>query len=133
MDKIIIALFIGVIAGIIDIIPMIIQKMNKWAVVSAFSHWVFLGLIIPFVSWSITSWLKGMIIGLAAAVPVLLMVAPQEKKAIIPISIMSALLGAGIGFAGSFFGSSKFDARTIQQIMGVVIIIAILFLLKEIL
>ena len=37
------------------------------------------------------------------------------------------------GFAGSFFGSSKFDARTIQQIMGVVIIIAILFLLKEIL
>ena len=46
MDKILIALLIGVVAGLIDVIPMIIQKMEKSANLSAFSHWVVLGLII---------------------------------------------------------------------------------------
>lgn len=42
--------------------------------------------------------------------------------------IFAVLIG---GFAGSYCGSSKFASRTIQKIMGVVIIIAILFLLKD--
>ena len=37
------------------------------------------------------------------------------------------------GFAGSYFGSSKYEAKTIQKIMGTVIIIAIIFLLRKIL
>jgi len=37
------------------------------------------------------------------------------------------------GFLGSYFGSNKFDPKTIQKMMGVVIIIATIFLLKEIL
>ncbi len=37
------------------------------------------------------------------------------------------------GFAGSYLGSSKFNAKTIQKIMGIVVVIAIIFLLKEIL
>jgi len=35
MNEILIALLIGIVAGIIDIIPMIIQKMNKYANLSA--------------------------------------------------------------------------------------------------
>jgi len=37
------------------------------------------------------------------------------------------------GFAGSYFGSSKYEAKTIQKMMGVVIIISIIFLLRKIL
>jgi len=98
-----IALLIGIVAGIIDVIPMIIQKMDKYANLSAFTHWVMLGLIIPFVSWNITPWLKGLLIAELAAVPVLLMVAQQDKKAIIPIAAMSAFLGAAVGFVGGQF------------------------------
>ncbi|MBC8257370.1 MAG: sulfite exporter TauE/SafE family protein [Candidatus Marinimicrobia bacterium] len=36
------------------------------------------------------------------------------------------------GFTGSYFGSFKFNAQTIQKIMGVVIIIAIMFLFRKI-
>jgi uncharacterized membrane protein YfcA len=36
------------------------------------------------------------------------------------------------GIAGSYLGSSKFNAKTIQRIMGVVIIVAIIFLLRKI-
>jgi len=103
MNEILIALLIGTIAGIIDVIPMIIQKMDKSANLSAFIHWVVLGLIIPFVSWDIAPWLKGLIIAEISAVPILLIVAPKDKKAVIPISIMSAVLGVGVGLAGAYF------------------------------
>ncbi len=103
MNEILIALLIGIVAGIIDIIPMIIQKMNKYANLSAFFHWVVLGLIIPFVAWDISPWLKGLIIAEISAVPILFMVAKEDKKAIIPITAMSAILGIGIGVASSYF------------------------------
>ncbi len=103
MNDVLIALLIGVMAGIIDVIPMLIQKMNKAANLSAFTHWVVLGLIIPFVSWDIAPWLKGLVIAELSAVPVLFMVGAGDKKAVLPIVAMSALLGAAVGVAGKFF------------------------------
>ncbi len=103
MDKIFIALFIGIIAGIIDVVPMIIQKMKRNANLSAFFHWVVLGVIIPFVSWDIASWLKGLIIAEISAIPVLFMVIEDDKKAIVPITVMSAILGILVGLAGKYF------------------------------
>ncbi len=37
------------------------------------------------------------------------------------------------GFAGSYYGALKFEAKTIQKVMGTVIIIAIIFLFRKIL
>jgi hypothetical protein len=103
MNGILTALLIGIVAGIIDVIPMIIQKMNKTANLSAFFHWVVLGLIIPFVSWNIAPWLKGLIIAEISAVPILFIVAAEDKKAIIPIAAMSAVLGIAVAIAGAEF------------------------------
>ncbi len=103
MKEILIALTIGIIAGIIDVIPMIIQKMEKSANLSAFSHWIVLGLIIPFVSWDIAAWLKGLIIAEISAIPLLFIIASKDKKAILPITIMSAILGIAIAIAGKTF------------------------------
>jgi len=103
MSKIFIALLIGITAGIIDIIPMIIQKESKFATSSAFVHWIVLGLIIPFVNWGIAPWLTGLIIGELSGIPVALMVFPKDKKALAPILIMSAILGTLVGFAGGKF------------------------------
>lgn len=96
MKDIGVALIIGIIAGIIDATPMLIQKMDKFACLSAFLHWIFLGLIIPFVNWGIQPWLTGLIIGLLAAIPVITMIYKQGKKAAIPILFMSAVLGIGV-------------------------------------
>ncbi|HBS85113.1 MAG: hypothetical protein A2W91_01370 [Bacteroidetes bacterium GWF2_38_335] len=97
------ALAIGIAAGIIDVVPMIIQKLNRTACASAFMQWVFLGLVIPFVAWNIEPWLKGIIIAELALIPVLIIVSSADKKAIIPMLIFSAILGAGVGFAGDYF------------------------------
>lgn len=103
MNNILIALCIGVAAGIIDVTPMIIQKLDKTANWSAFIHWVVLGLIIPFVHWDIDPWLKGLIIGVLTTVPVMIIVAQNGKKALIPMTLFSAILGTGVGIAGSYF------------------------------
>ena len=103
MNDILIALTIGIIAGIIDVLPMIIQKLDKFSNLSAFSHWVILGLIIPFVDWSIEPWLKGLILGEISAIPIMLMVYPKDKKALIPMIIFSAILGVGVAIAGAKF------------------------------
>ena len=47
-----------------------------------------------------------------------------DSKFILPL-ILAVLIG---GFLGSYFGSVKYDARTIQKIMGGIIIFAIIFL-----
>lgn len=103
MNQILIALIIGICAGIIDSIPMLIQKLDKSATLSAFTHWVVLGLIIPFVNWNIAPWLTGLIIGELTALPVIAMIFKQDKKATFPILIMSAILGIGVAVAGAKF------------------------------
>ena len=103
MNSFLIALSIGAVAGIIDVVPMIMQKMDKTACISAFLQWLFLGLIIPFVSWDMLPWLKGLIIAFIMAIPIMIIVYPEDHKAIIPISVFSILLGAGVGYAGSVF------------------------------
>jgi len=103
MENILIALAIGIVAGIIDVTPMIIQKLDKTANWSAFTHWVVLGLIIPFVQWDIQPWLKGMIIGLLTTLPVMIIVGAKDKKSLIPMTLFSAVLGIGVGIVGSIF------------------------------
>jgi len=97
MNKLIISILIGVIAGIIDVIPMIIQKLDKSANWSAFIHWVVLGIIISYIDMPITPWLKGLIIAELTAIPIIIIVAKGEFKAIIPIVVMSAILGVLVG------------------------------------
>ena len=103
MNNILIALTIGIIAGIIDVVPMIIKKLDKVSNLSAFAHWVILGLIIPFVDWNIEPWLKGLILGELSAIPIMIMVYPKDKKALIPMIIFSAILGVGVAIAGAKF------------------------------
>jgi hypothetical protein len=103
MSKIFIALIIGIIAGTIDVVPMIIQRIDKYACMSAFVQWIVLGLIIPYVNWDVQPWLKGLVIAEMAALPIMIIVFANEPKSIIPIAIFSAVLGILVGIAGARF------------------------------
>ena len=58
MNDLLIAIIIGLVAGLIDVTPMVIMKLEKVANISAFVHYFVLGLIIPFVGWDMTPWLN---------------------------------------------------------------------------
>lgn len=103
MHNLFIAILIGIVAGAIDALPMVIQKMDKMASLSAFAHYFVLGIIIPFVQWDIAGWLTGLIVALLSAIPVMTMVLPKEKKAFYPMLMSAIFLGAGIGWIGEMF------------------------------
>ncbi len=103
MNDFVIAAIIGLIAGLIDVIPMLIRKLDKRDSISAFIHYFALGLIIPFVNWEMAPWIKGIIIALLTSIPIMIIVHPKDKKAIIPMMLFSLILGAGIGIAGAKF------------------------------
>ncbi len=103
MSNFLIAIIIGLVAGLIDIIPMLIKRLDKRDIISAFIHYFALGLIIPFVNWEIAPWLKGLVIALLSAIPIMIIVYPKDKKAILPMLVFSLILGAGIGLAGAKF------------------------------
>jgi hypothetical protein len=101
MKNLSIALSIGLIAGVIDVIPMLFQGIDKFACLSAFIQWLVLGLIIPFIKWKIAPWLKGLLVGELAALPIMILVFEKEPVSIIPIMIFSAVLGTFVGIAGA--------------------------------
>ncbi len=103
MNDFLIAVLIGLAAGLIDVTPMIIMKLEKVANISAFTHYFVLGLIIPFIEWGLNPWITGIIVSLITALPVMIIVFPKDKKALIPMTIFSIFLGAGIGLAGARF------------------------------
>jgi hypothetical protein len=103
MKNIFIALIIGISAAIIDVVPMIIQQIDKSACISAAIQWIVLGLIIPYVNWDMQPWLKGLLIGEMAALPILILVFAKDPKSVIPIILFSAILGTMVGLAGAKF------------------------------
>lgn len=105
MSKLFISLGIGIVAGTIDIIPMIIQKLDKYANISAFVHWVVLGIIISYIQLPFSPWLKGIIVAEISALPIIIIVSKNDPKSIIPILIMSAILGAFVGITTAKFAN----------------------------
>ncbi len=107
MKKIAIGLLIGTIAGIIDVTPMVFMDLGLYANSSAFFHWLVLGLIIPFVSWDLYGWIKGALIGVISAVPIIIMTLEKGTSSILPILVSSLVLGALMGIAGQRFISDR--------------------------
>lgn len=101
MTEILLSILLGAVAGAIDVVPMI-KTSPKFASVLVFAQWIFLGLIIPFVGWAIAPWLKGLVLGTLGMVPIMILVFPRNPKKIPGIAIFGAVLGALIGYCGTF-------------------------------
>jgi len=98
MKKVLLSLLAGIVIGVIDIIPMIIQHLPWYETVSAFSLWV----IVSFFNYStdikVKGFLKGMIISFCFWIPALFLVFPQGIDLLIMISATNLVLGAILGF-----------------------------------
>lgn len=103
MDRLIFSVIVGLVAGIIDIIPMIIQKLPRRSVVSAFFHYLFVSIIIlnvdiPHIVW----WLEGGIVGLALTIPMLIQIGDSDGKSLPIIAFNAVLLGTLVGLVGHY-------------------------------
>lgn len=103
MKTILLTCLIGIIAGAIDILPMIKMKLDRYSIASAFVFYFILPFVILNIDlFGLVWWLKGGVTGLAMAAPTIIMVAKEDKKSAPPMLIMSAVLGTLIGIAGHF-------------------------------
>jgi len=103
MREFFLTLLIGIAAGILDVLPMIKMKLDKYSIASAFVFY----LILPFVIFNlnlygIVWWMKGGMIGVGLALPVIILVAREDKKSMVPMVVMSIILGTVISTAGYY-------------------------------
>ena len=103
MDIIIIGLILGILAGIIDLIPMYIKKLTWDAKLSAFSMWIIAGFLISITNLPVPGFLKGIIISFLVLVPCAFIIGWKKPMNIIPIAIMTLTLGAALGYLIQIF------------------------------
>jgi len=113
MKKIKIGLLSGLIAGIIDVIPMIMQKLTWDANISAFTMWIVAGFLISTNDLKINSIIKGIMIAFLVLLPTSILIGWKEPVSLIPISLMTTILGGLLGFTVSRF--SKAEENKLHQ------------------
>ncbi len=105
MREVLMSLLVGAVAGAIDIGPMIKMKLSKYAVVSAFMQWVILGLMIPRTSlFGLNGWINGSVVAVLLCVPIVILVAEDDKKSVPIIVVTSIVLGGIVGLVSSLLG-----------------------------
>jgi hypothetical protein len=95
MKKVLLSVTLGIIAGIIDVTPMLVRGVNWYSALSPFLHWIVMGFIITYTVLGIKPWLKGLIVAEISVIPIAFQ---YDIKTVIAIVIMSAILGSLIGF-----------------------------------
>jgi len=96
--KIMFGVGLGIIAGLIDLIPMIIQDLPWNANLSAFSMWVIIGFLVSVTELKINEILKSILIAFLVLFPNLFIIGIQNPISIFPIAIMTLLLSSILGF-----------------------------------
>ncbi|OFX89547.1 MAG: hypothetical protein A2W99_14580 [Bacteroidetes bacterium GWF2_33_16] len=95
--KIMFGIGLGIIAGLIDLIPMIIQDLSWNANLSAFSMWIIIGFLVSVTEINTNEVLKSMLIAILVLLPNLFIIGVKDPLSIIPIVIMTLILSSMIG------------------------------------
>ena len=99
MKKITLGIILGFLAGVIDLIPMFIQKLTWDANLSAFSLWIIVGFLISTSNLKMNSILKGVIISFLVLIPSAFIIGWKEPFSLLPIVIMTLILGGILGYS----------------------------------
>lgn len=107
MPRLMTALGIGAIAGVIDVAPMLAQHLSIYACLSAWVHWVVLGVIITYVRIPLSPYIKGIVLAQMTALPIVLLIIETDPFSAVPIFIMSCFLGACVGKATAVWAKEQ--------------------------
>lgn len=102
LEVLLISLGVGLGAGLIDVLMSYRYEENKYSLWAIAVHWVAVGFLMPFIDLGIPVGLKGVIVGVALAVPFMIMEYETEPKAVIPMVIFSTVFGFLIAVISDF-------------------------------
>ena len=96
--KILLGIICGLIAGIIDVIPMLIQRLTWDANLSALTMWIIIGFFISTLQIQLNSIVKGILVSFLCLIPTSFIIGWKDPTALIPIFVMTLVLGGTLGF-----------------------------------
>lgn len=103
MSNVLISLLIGFAAAIVDIIPMIVRKVNTHFTISAFLFWIVAGVVIPGISITSIGWMNGAISAVILFLPISILIWKLDREALPMIIVTTIILGGSVGFLSSRF------------------------------
>lgn len=92
----------GIVLGGIDVFPMIKQKLDRFSILSAFVFHLLMPFVVYGISWHMDPWLKGGCLYVLLALPMMIMVAKEDKKAVGMMAVSSCILGSICGYGMQF-------------------------------
>jgi hypothetical protein len=96
-NKIMYGIGLGVLAGIVDVIPMLLQKLPWDSNLSAFSMWVVIGFLLSITHLQLKGIVKGIVVSYVTIIPCVILIGWKEPASLIPIFIMTFILGSLLG------------------------------------
>jgi len=94
-----IGLLLGIIAGIFDVIPMVLQGLTWDANLSAFFLWVVSGFMLATSRLELQPVPKSIVIAFLCLLPSVFIIGWNDPFALAPIGAMTLILGALLGFS----------------------------------
>lgn len=89
MKDVLLTAAIGVIAGTIDVLPMLKMRLDKYSTASAFVFYCIMSFIVLHCElFGMPWWLKGAVFTVALTSPIMILVAKTDKKS---VPIMAAM------------------------------------------
>lgn len=104
MDRIRLGILLGILAGIVDLIPMVVQNLPWDANISAFSMWIVSGFLIAATNLKLNGITKGIIIPFLVLFPSAIIIGWKEPYSLVPIFFMTLILGSALGFLIEKYG-----------------------------
>jgi len=96
-NNIAVGVLLGAVAGILDMIPMMLQGLTWDANLSAFFLWVVSGFMLATSNLKLAPLLKGILIPFICLLPSAFIIGWKEPFSLVPIAIMTLILGALLG------------------------------------
>ncbi len=97
MHKFIKSILLGMAAGIIDVIPMVLQGLSWQANLSALLHWLGVSIIITYATFPMSGWSSGLLVSMLTGIPIAILATATDPTAWMPILLSSAVLGGLLG------------------------------------
>ncbi|MEI8086512.1 MAG: hypothetical protein WCG93_09890 [Paludibacter sp.] len=111
MKNLKVGILLGLLAGIIDVIPMLVQQLTWDANLSALSMWLVVGIFISTVDWKINSILKGVLISFLVLLPSAIIIGWSNPIMLVPIFSMTLILGGILGFSINKINKQKHNNK----------------------
>jgi hypothetical protein len=98
-NNIVVGLLLGIVMGVIDVIPMVLQGFTWDANLSAFFLWIVSGFMLATSDLKLRPMLKGIVIAFLCLLPSVFIIGWHDPISLVPIGIMTLILGSVLGFS----------------------------------